>query len=83
MAHSLDCVHVLQMALDSVSCKLHMQLSIVLITVYGEYSLIRRNLFSIQRIWWINEVGGITGYSLVLVHHIGTEKVWQIKKFGG
>ena len=36
-----------------------------------------------QRIWWINEFGRITGYSLVLVHYIGTGKLWQIKRFGG
>ena len=29
------------------------------------------------------EYGGLTGYSLVLVHYIGTEKLWQIKGFGG
>ena len=27
--------------------------------------------------------GGLTGYSLVLVHHIGTGKLLQIKRFGG
>ena len=36
-----------------------------------------------QRIWWINEFGGLTGYSLVLVHYIGTGKLWRIKRFGG
>ena len=44
--------------------------------VYSEYSLIRCNLF--QRIWWINKFGGLTGYSLVLVHYIGTGKLWCI-----
>ena len=28
-----------------------------------------------QRISWINEFGGLTGYSLVLVHYIGTGNV--------
>ena len=36
-----------------------------------------------RKIWWINEFGGLTGYSLVLVHYIGTGKLWRIKKFGG
>ena len=35
-----------------------------------------------QRIWWINEFGGLTRYSLVLVHYIGTGKLWWIKRFG-
>ena len=46
--------------------------------VYSEYSLIYCNCF--QRIWWINEFGGIL---VVLVHHIGTGKLLQIKWFGG
>ena len=36
-----------------------------------------------QRIWRINEFGGLTGYSLVLEHYIGTGKLWWIKRFGG
>ena len=36
-----------------------------------------------QRIWWISKFGGLTRYSLVLVHFIGTGKLWQIKRFGG
>ena len=40
--------------------------------------LIRHNSF--QRIWWINELGGLTGYSLVLVHYIGTGKLWRINE---
>ena len=36
-----------------------------------------------QRIWWINEFGGLTGYSLVLAYYIGTGKLWRIKRFGG
>ena len=36
-----------------------------------------------QRIWWIKEFGGVTGYSLVLVHYFGTGKLWWIKRFGG
>ena len=28
------------------------------------------------------EYGRLTGYSLVLVHYIGTGKLWQIKRFG-
>ena len=39
--------------------------------------LTHRNSF--QRIWWINEFGGLTGYSLVLVHYIDTGKLWWIK----
>ena len=35
-----------------------------------------------QRIWLINEFGGLTGYLLVLVHYIGTGKLWQIRRFG-
>ena len=27
--------------------------------------------------------GGLTGYSLVLVHYIGTGKLWRIERFGG
>ena len=27
--------------------------------------------------------GGLTGYSLVLVHYISTGKLWRIKRFGG
>ena len=27
--------------------------------------------------------GGLTGYSLVGVHFIGTGRLWQIKRFGG
>ena len=45
--------------------------------VYSEYSLICKNLFR------INEFGGLTGYLLLLVHYIGHEKLWQIKRFGG
>ena len=41
--------------------------------MYSEFSLIR-----FQTIWWINEFGGLTGYSLVLVHYSGTGKLWQI-----
>ena len=26
-----------------------------------------------------NEIGGLTGPSLVLIHYIGTEESWQIK----
>ena len=33
------------------------------------------------RIWWINEFGELTGYSLVRVHYIGTGKLWWIKRF--
>ena len=29
------------------------------------------------------EFGGLTGYSLILVHYIGTGNLWQIKRFGG
>ena len=47
---------------------------------YGGYSLIRRNSF--WKMWWINEFGGLTGYSLVLVYYIGTGKLWQIESFG-
>ena len=36
-----------------------------------------------QRIWRINEFGGLTGYSLVLEHCIGARKLWWIKRFGG
>ena len=36
-----------------------------------------------QRIWWINGFGGLTAYSLVLVHYIGSGKLWQIENFGG
>ena len=36
-----------------------------------------------QRILWINKFGRLTGYSLVLVHYIGTGKLWGIKRFGG
>ena len=32
---------------------------------------------------YYNEFGRLTGYSLVCVHYIGTENLWQIKKFGG
>ena len=32
-------------------------------------------------IWWIHEFGGLTGYSLVLVHYVGTGKLWWIKRF--
>ena len=35
------------------------------------------------QIWWVNKFGGLTGYSLVLVHYIGTGKLWRIKRFGG
>ena len=35
-----------------------------------------------QRIWRINKFGRLTGYSLVLVHYIGTGKLWRIKRFG-
>ena len=38
---------------------------------------------SFQRIWWINEFGRLTGYSLVLVHYICTGKLWRIERFGG
>ena len=27
--------------------------------------------------------GGLKGYSLVLVHNIGTGKLWRIKRFDG
>ena len=30
-------------------------------------------------IWWMNSFGVLTGYSLVLVHYIGTGKLWQIR----
>ena len=43
----------------------------------SEYSLIPHNLFS--KIWWINELDGLTRYSLVLVHYISTGKLWWIK----
>ena len=33
--------------------------------------------------WWVKKFGGLTGYSLVLVHYIGTGILWQIKRFGG
>ena len=36
-----------------------------------------------HRIWWINEFGKLSGYSLVLVHYIGIGKLWRIKRFGG
>ena len=36
-----------------------------------------------QRIWWVDKFGRLTGYSLVLVHYIGTGKLWLIKRFGG
>ena len=32
-----------------------------------------------QRIWWINKFGGLTGYSLVLVHYIGTGNCGGLK----
>ena len=35
-----------------------------------------------QRIWRINNFGRLTGYSLVLVHYIGTGKLWWIERFG-
>ena len=31
-------------------------------------------------IWWIEEFGRLTGYSLILVHHIGTGKLWWINE---
>ena len=48
--------------------------------MYSECSLIRRNSFSKNA--RIDEFGRLTGCSLVLVHYIGTEKLWQIKRFG-
>ena len=30
---------------------------------------------SFSKIWWINEFGELTGYTLVLVHYIGTGKL--------
>ena len=27
--------------------------------------------------------GGLTGYSLVLVHYIGMGKLWWVERFGG
>ena len=37
----------------------------------GEIQRIFVNLLQLvfDRIWWINEFGGLTGYSLVLVHY--------------
>ena len=38
----------------------------------------------IRRMRWVNEFGELTGYSLVLIHYIGTGKlwhVWQIKQW--
>ena len=32
-----------------------------------------------QRIWLINEFGGLTGYSLVLVHCIGLTRIYCIQ----
>ena len=32
-----------------------------------------------QRNWWIDEFGGLSGYSLVLVHYIGTGKHGGLK----
>ena len=49
--------------------------------MYSEYSLIHHNLFS--KNMWINEFCGSTGYSVVLVHYIGTRKLWHIKRFDG
>ena len=45
--------------------------------VYSEFSLIRHNSF-FQRIWWINEFGVLTGYSLVLVHYVRILVYWEI-----
>ena len=36
------------------------------------YFNLENHQFTSTRIWWINEFGGLTGYSLVLVHYIGT-----------
>ena len=49
--------------------------------MYSEHSLICHNSFPKNKV--INEFGGLTGYSLVLVHYIGTGKLWWIKRFGG
>ena len=50
--------------------------------MYSGYSLICHISFSKnmvdKQVWWINWI-----YSLVLVHYIGTGKLWQIKRFGG
>ena len=35
-----------------------------------------------QRIWQIKRFSGLTTYSLVLVHYIGTGKLRRIKRFG-
>ena len=46
--------------------------------VYSEYSLIPPQ-FVFKKIWWIYEFGGLTGYSLVFVHYIGTGKCGGLK----
>ena len=45
-------------------------------SVYSEYSLICHDSF--QRIRWINEFGGLTGYSLVPVHYSLLVQYWEI-----
>ena len=47
-----------------------------ILTVYSEYSLICHNSFSKSMV--DNGFGGLTGYSLVLVHCIGTGKLQWI-----
>ena len=34
------------------------------------------------KLWWINEFGSLTGYSLVLVHYIGTGNCGGLKGLG-
>ena len=53
----------------------HVCITIVPTCTYSEFSVICRNLFSKNMVnYIINEFGGLTGYSLILVHHIGTEE---------
>ena len=51
--------------------------------MYSECWLICQN--SLSKGWWINEAGGLTGYTLLIVDYINTgkivedKKVWRIK----
>ena len=79
--HDCMCTLILCVYLYMYVSELYMCLSVqVCITIvptctYSEFSVIRRNLFSKNMVnYIINEFGGLTGYSLILVHHIGTEE---------